>query len=462
MADFYIMGEQGTTAENGVEHKILARYPLSNPTRKWKQDNFVLSQFEAFGNNMRKTVKAMADVGFDMVEIGWATPEQAEAAVALCQQFGLKLIYQNLSRFGGAWDRDPEGKTGNSPFFENVYKNNGYCGGDVARTGVKIDIRPVIAEKKGKVAGYYIWDEPFFDVQMKECCKEIDAVEEMDPTALPFVVLNPSYGPDSNWKINNYASYIERAATIVNPPVLSFDYYPIGTPEQNEKDQLDNSPMWCDMYVVSKTAKAHNMPFWFYYQGENLHNVPFFTFAMTRMCMYAGALYGAKALQHYRARYAIVDPDGNRLPYFDLQKEINGEFRALGDTLMALDCKQVFHDASCLKDFAPMKEWADDIANSMFLVAALPYRTSASEFEDAYGNKYLMVLNRDYVSEKTLTLPLKGKYRVYEVSKDDGLQYIAADSTDKLSVQLAAGDAALFRLQPADEKAFTLEYRLSK
>ena len=79
MADFYKMGAQGAAAENGVAHKIFARYPLSNPTRKWKQDNFVLSQFEAFGNNMRKTVKAMADVGFDMVEIGWATPEQAEA-----------------------------------------------------------------------------------------------------------------------------------------------------------------------------------------------------------------------------------------------------------------------------------------------------------------------------------------------------------------------------------------------
>ena len=51
-----------------MEHKILLRYPLGNPTRVWKQDNFVLSQFEAFGNNMRKTVKAMADVAFDTVE----------------------------------------------------------------------------------------------------------------------------------------------------------------------------------------------------------------------------------------------------------------------------------------------------------------------------------------------------------------------------------------------------------
>ena len=109
-----------------------------------------------------------------------------------------------------------------------------------------------------------------------------------------------------------------------------------------------------------------------------------------------------------------------------------------------------------------MKEYADDIANSVFFKDALPYRTSASEFEDAYGNKYLMVLNRDYLAEKTLTLSLKGNYRIYEVSKVDGLQSVRAENAETLTVQLAAGDAALFRLQPAEEEAFTIEYRLSK
>ena len=28
-----------------MEHRILARYPLGNPRRSWKQDNFILSNF---------------------------------------------------------------------------------------------------------------------------------------------------------------------------------------------------------------------------------------------------------------------------------------------------------------------------------------------------------------------------------------------------------------------------------
>ena len=70
-----------------MEHKILNRYPIGNPRRKWTQDNFVLSQFKAYGNNMRRHIKACADVGFDTVELGWASDEQADAAVQLCEQF---------------------------------------------------------------------------------------------------------------------------------------------------------------------------------------------------------------------------------------------------------------------------------------------------------------------------------------------------------------------------------------
>ena len=447
-----------------MEHRILSRYPLGNPRRKWRQDNFVLSQFKAYGGNMRKCVKACADVGFDTVELGWASDEQADAAIQLCQQFGIKLIYQNMSRFGGAWDRDTV--SGNhGPFYSNIYKRQIESGAwkEESFKG-ETDIRKVIAEKRkwSSVAGYYIWDEPFNEEQMQVCRKLTDDCEDEDPNALAFTVANPSYNPYFTWKDNEYPAYIERYASIIDPPILSFDYYPIGTKPVNDTVQLDESPMWCDLYAVKRIADAHEMPLWFYYQGVNLHHVPFFTFPMVRLGMYAGAMYGAKALQHYCSTDAIMDQDGNRLPFFEPQKKINAEFKALGDTLMAIECRHVFHDASCLPSFEPMKEYNEDIADSAFLASALPYRTSVGEFEDAYANRYLMVLNRDYINAKSLELKLNGSYRVYEVSRDDGMQYVKDNSTDILSLYLEAGDAALFRLQPADEEGFTVEYRLEK
>lgn len=447
-----------------MEHKILKRYPLGNPRRTWKQENFVLSQFKAQGKDMRKHVKACADVGFDTVELGWASDEQAEAAVRLCEQFGIKLIYQNMSRFGGAWDRDPlNGNDG--PYYANIYKRRIESGAWKESTfRGETDIRKVVAEKRkwNSVAGYYIWDEPFFEEQMHLCRKLTDDCEDENPNALAFTVANPSYNPYYKWEGNEYPAYIERFASIIDPPILSFDYYPIGTPQVNETVQLDHSPMWCDLYAVKRIADAHNMPLWFYYQGVNLHHVAFFSFPMVRLCMYAGVMYGAKALQHYCSTDAIVDENGNRLPFFEEQKKINAEFKALGDTLMAIECKHVFHDASCLPEFEPMKEYAEDIADSAFLAEALPYRTSVGEFADAYGNRYLLVLNRDYITAKSLRLKLNGSYRIYEVSRDDGMQIVKDEQTDVLALYLDAGDAMLFRLQPSEEEAFTVEYRLEK
>ena len=447
-----------------MEHKVLNRYPIGNPRRKWKQDNFVLSQFKAYGNNMRKYIKACADVGFDTVELGWASDEQADAAVQLCEQFGLHLIYQNMSRFGGAWDRDPI-KGNDGMYFSDIYQRR-IKNGEWKESSFKgeVDIRKVIAEKRHWkcVTGYYIWDEPFFEEQFSLCRKLTDDCEEEDPTALPFTVANPSYNPYFRWDDNTYLAYIERFADTIDPPILSFDYYPIGTQGQSEETQLDSSPMWCDLAAVTGIAASRKIPFWFYYQGVNFQENSDFTFPMIRLSMYAGAMHGAKALQHYCSTNAIVDIDGNRLPFFEPQKQINTEFKALGDTLMALECKHVFHDDACLPDFEPMKQYAEPLSDSTFLQGKLPYRTSVGEFGDSYGNRYMMVLNRDYRSDKTVTLKLNKSYRVYEVSRDDGLQYVKNDCTNMLSLHLEAGDATLLRLQPAEEEAFTVEYRLVK
>ena len=53
----------------------------------------------------------------------------------------------------------------------------------------------------------------------------------------------------------------------------------------------------------------------------------------------------------------------------------------------------------------------------------------------------MLVLNRDYMEEKTVTLALNGNYRVYEVSKADGLQYVTSDSTDKLEITYGAAQS---------------------
>ena len=179
--------------------------------------------------------------------------------------------------------------------------------------------------------------------------------------------------------------------------------------------------------------------------------------------MYAGALYGAKGLQHYQAcdrdDISVVNPKGERGRFFEDQKAIHKEFAALGNTLMALDSKLVYHSSDLLPGDKLMAEWCDSIKDST-IFTDLPKRTSVGEFADAYGNKYIMVLNRDYEKALKCEIAMNGEYRLYEVSNVDGKQYVYADKTDKLALDLIPGGAILLRVQDASDEAFTSEYKL--
>ena len=92
----------------------------------------------------------------------------------------------------------------------------------------------------------------------------------------------------------------------------------------------------------------------------------------------------------------------------------------------------------------------------------LPYRCSVGEFVDADNNRYIMVQNRDYNETRIFTLKLKKKFRIYEVSQEDGKQFVKSNSTQTLTIKLQPGDAILLRCQDAEEEKFLIDYILKK
>ena len=289
-----------------------------------------------------------------------------------------------------------------------------------------------------------------------------DECEREAPDLLPFTVAIPSYNPDDIWETDTFSAYLERYVTTIDPPILSLDYYPVGLPGYTLERQLDDSKMWLDLGCMKALGEKYGLPLWFYYQGVDLHKAGYFTFPMIRSMMYAATLYGCKALQHFSAVGSIIDQDGNKEWSFEDQKVIHEEFRNLGGTLMALTSKRVIHDQTLDTGFAAYAEMHGTEADSAYLANKLPKRASVAEFEDDYGNGYIMILNRDYEIAQSFSLPLNGDYRLYEVSKTDGCQYVIADSTDKIEITLDKGDAVLYRIQNTSEEAFTAEYRLIK
>ena len=461
-----------------MEHKVYKRYPLGNKRFNWKQKNFALSTFSLCAHGtvidqdhvpeiVDRSVKHLKEAGFNMGELGWVGHESAWEAVEACEKYGLDLLFQDMSLMGGMSFHHADRKV------------------------PREEIKAVVDRLKDKkhTIGYYVWDEPQTDAHMAEARRQMDILQELAPEALLFNCAVPDYNrnPDragalddvsnglgDTWENGRYVPYIERFAEKMDPPVMSFDYYPVGNyfnvwpgHTYSYENQLDDSFMLLTMAVSRDVALRKNIPFWFYYQGGPLYKCTReerrFVFPMVRCFMYAAILYGAKGLQNYTAwDNAVIDKDGYKSKFFEDQKKIHSEITAMEDTLLALTSKLIIHSDDLLPGCEYTKTYFNTIAESEIFEGKLPKRCSVGELEDDYGNRYAVILNRDYEKELNASLKLKDNFRIYEVSKKDGKHNVICENTNELSVNIAPGDAVIIRVQKASEEAFTLEYQLAE
>ena len=425
--------------------KMLARYPIGNPRRKWKQDNFTLSLFEPGPMGLerggpvdcekaRRGMQTAKDAGFKSVDLCWASPEIAMEMVRTAEQICLPLMYQNLLRFGGMGYR----------------KEKNLRPEDNDLEGVMRDIAPW-----KWIHGLVIYDEPILPEQRTLVRDMISRFEEVYPDRLPFACTD--------------AGMIDEMADEVDPVQLSFDQYPFGgwvgdgmTPD----GQMDGcTTYWRNMETGRRAAKRIEAPYWFIYQGHELPYIPMldsYTFTASRMMANAALLYGAKGVSAYVECDGVLDAEsGGHGIYFGEQKKLNQEIDKLGNTLMALECQRVIHDESVVLDTETTEY--PTMEDSELLTGELPHRISISELKDAYGNDYLMVLNRDYRKATRYILKMKDAMRVWRVSDVDGEQYLAFDDDSNSIVgTLEAGCIALYRLQPRSEKPYAIGYYLDK
>lgn len=442
------------------------RYPIGNKRFNWKQKEYTLSAFSYLGTPdeegerlleiVDRATKNCKDAGFNMLEMGWTPHNKAWAAVDACEKYGIDVIFQDLSIMGGMQHR----------FLENKVTE------DVPKMLVE-----AFKDKKHMI-GYYVWDEPVTEEELAEARRQMDMLEKLAPNALLFTVTIPDYNNGGNpndpselpkqWENGLYEPNFRRFVEVMDPPVVSFDYYPVGNYFDvwgdrvfNYENQFDDTFLWCDLGLARKIAKEKDLPLWFYYQGCHLYKwTKHFTFPMVRAMMYIAAMHGAKGLQHYRAQESVIDGEGNPGMFFEEQKAIHAEFHALGNTLMALESTKLYHSDDLLPGCEYMEGLKNDISESALFCGKLPKRCSVGEFSDAYGNSYAMILNRDYEKALECELSLTGDFRIYEVSRKDGEQNVIFESTKTLPITLAPGDAVLVRIQPAADEPFACEYKL--
>ena len=427
-----------------METKVIYRAPVGNPARKYRQDKLIISTFNAHTENVRRGMELCKELGFDMVEFGWVNPEDSLKCMTACEETGLDGIFQNWEAFGGFQAAKGEHKA-------DLYKLAEYL---------------EHTKKYRHVAGYYVWDEPLADKKIEAAAEQVRLMEMLDPKRLPFTVAIPSYNKEKTWKNKGFEGYLRKYTEVIQPAVLSLDYYPFFFGKPEPADQLDSSELFLDIALLRKLSLEKQIPMWFYFQTQDDPGTYAYTSFLpekVRMQQYNALLHGAKGLQNYNVFNGAINKDSTPGPLFFFTKDLNRRSHQLGKTFMALTSVGVFHSPEVLKENPNFDAYRQPVADSRILgMEELPQRCSVGEFTDSEGNPYLFIQNRDVYSRRTFELKLKKGFRVYEVSQEDGMQSVKADKTEELKVSLVPGDAVLLRFQDWEEQAYLIDYVLKK
>lgn len=427
-----------------MQTKLIKRKPLGNKNRKYLQDNFIISTFRADTNDLRRGIPAAKELNFNMVEFGWVPPERSLECIVACEQAEIDGIFQNWEAFGGFQETKGMGGVNQEKLKEYI----------------------AYTQKFRHVKGYYVWDEPLADEKIAAAAEQVKLIEELDPKRLPFTVAIPSYNPTHTWENGLFPKYLRQYADVIEPAVMSLDYYPFSPRRADAPDQLDSSKLFLDIALLRQIALEKDMPMWFYFQTQDdpAHGTyKCLSPEKMRMQQYNAILYGAKGLQNYNIFQGALNDDGTPGPLYWFTKDINHRCMMWGNTLMALSSKHVFHSPEVLKNNPNFDQFRESPKDSAVLSCEeLPFRCSVGEFEDSEGNVYIFVQNRDYCASHVFNLPFKTAMRLYEVSPLDGFQYVYADNTESFTRKIEPGDAYLFRVQKATEDAYLIDYVLDK
>ncbi len=197
---------------------------------------------------------------------------------------------------------------------------------------------------------YGIYDEPDAGLfpTLSAYAKEFEKNDSAHP---PLINLLPSYGSPIQLGASNFREYIREYIKIVNPLVLSYDYYPF-------RDGVTLFDGWHnDLKIVREESRNSNIPFWIFVQSEGITGglkVPtreeIFWQANTALA------YGARGIlwfcywtppyhpdsklpeKHFSA---MIDINGKKTPVYDYVKEVNHFLQKAGKQLADWDNKYI-------------------------------------------------------------------------------------------------------------------------
>ena len=292
------------------------------------------------------------------------------------------------------------------------------------------------------IGGYLITDEPLKS-EIADLRAFHSSIATIDSGALPWINLvgEPAEAfmqktgarriySDSLNQRETFKKYLSTFCDVVNPAVLSYDFYPI---MQRSADTLEINfkDFYYDLALFAHTSKARGIPFWafcetanYIYQNPESPDIypqrPVATEEYLRFEAFnalalgaQGIVYWAYAMQdpnengYYQS--AVVDKNGNPGPSWDAVKQINKEIKEHSDVFLG----------ATLEGYVFIGDQYQRPSEICFIPAPAPWdKLSAARVSGKgalisrlsnKGKNYIVIVNQDPVKSSTIELSYYSK-----------------------------------------------------
>ena len=376
------------------------------------------------------------------------------------------------------------------PVYDYGYETNREVLRECEKLGLKvllIDDRVAEAQKEGAdrralisavvkdysefaaLDSYYVKDEPSSS-DFPILAEIRDLFAELDPKHHAYVNLFPNYCSARRLGNDTYEEHVREYTDVVRPSFVSYDHYHFLKPKTVEAvdtgDEREND-------IIKDALKTSNRE-GFFNNAEDVRkvclekNIPFMviillvehlayrnpTEAEIRWEAWQSVAYGAKMLSyftywtpsvdgddgddHYNWQHGMINKDGTRDPHYDMVKRINVELQTVGDFLLPYVPEAVFHLGGVVE--SKSTAWVGAYREVEEL--------SASELTVSfYPEGYLFLANKDYIDEADVKLRVKDGMTVTSFDKATGVWTPVAVNGNAVELTIAAGDAALLRIE---------------
>ncbi|MBO5510941.1 MAG: discoidin domain-containing protein [Clostridia bacterium] len=256
-----------------------------------------------------------------------------------------------------------------------------------------------------------------------------------------------------------YTDVLRDYAVLLGPSrvksILSMDNYPF---LWNSR-AVDEVALFSNFEAIRRVGLETDMDTGYYIQGVgyvNGYRRP--TEGDLTYHFSAGLAYGMKYISYYTwfvsdsrpdddtvYTEAIMDKNGKPTELYEVAKGIHAEVHNVGPRLMKLDAMEVYHTgqksaATSAYEKLPADFAIQPVGDAYAILSLMKDRDS--------GRNYVMLVNKDLDSPRTMTFTVQGTDTLYLLDKtqNNAPESVVALQDGKLTLTLGAGDFALYAL----------------